>query len=609
MFSDKLTWDHFDEQIKRFGKEVVHVPGGGFCLIESIRVALKEDFNINYTNEEIADRILDEICQRCDFYKQFHTDSVRELVLETHQYLKERAYTHDVVDVVMVAVINALKFNLNIYQRNGNSVQYVQKPCLFPSDRYIFLKYDRQGGAFHAVDHYAAVVNKKIRIKDEDTTNSSPPKTNIDPKISPKEQVNTKQAREIVQEVYESDGYESSDYCDTDSIASDSKSMALIHAEIQTAMLTTDQLCDGFGNLFTNTNDFDDHQDILRKIARDSTNSAMETPNSEMETSGSTSGQTTNPTTSSQHANQIHANADDVIIIDESDDCSTQKSNRNGQNRSEPAMSVESNFEDDDDEEYSFPNFPKEYNQQKDRPRKKKYRKRSLDYTKFNNVQPEYVDKIPWDISGIHIYKIKCSEDQWVDRAKDGRWWVINTSSWKGLNGFRRTGYCKGSLLCENVNCSKLLSEGVVNMNEFLHEKGLHTCKSCGCFAVEKACGCLRTLEYDKDTGCLTYMHQGTHCCTLKPDTYRKINYIRDLPINADLRGTNTEVKYDLIMYYLANNQIAKAFEVCTLLDDDSLLEKIRYSQKRPNMGPKPKNDVQAFTNIGKLRQQTGENR
>ena len=590
MFSDKLTWDHFDEQIKQFGKEVVHVPGGGFCLIESIRVALKEDFNINYTNEEIADRILDEICERCNFYKQFHTDSVRELVLETHQYLKERTYTHDVVDVVTVAVINALKFNLNIYQRNGNSVQYVQKPCLFPSDRYIFLKYDRQGGAFHAFDHYAAVVNKKIRNKDEDTNNTSPPKTNIDPKIS------TKQARDIVQEVYESDGYESDgyDYFDTDSIASDSKSMALINAEIQTAMLTTDQLCDGFGNLFANTNDFDDHQDIVQKIARDFTNSAMETPNSEMETSGQS--------TSSQHANQIHANADDVIIIDDSDDSSTQKSNRN---RSEAAMSVESNFDDDDDEEYSFPTFPEEYNQRKDRPRKKKYRKRSLDYTKFNNVQPEYVDKIPWDISGIHIYKIKCSEDQWVDRAKDGRWWVVNTSSRKGFNGFRRTGYCKGSLVCENVNCSKLLSEGVVNTNEFLHEKGLYTCKSCGCFAVQKACGCLRTLEYDKDTGCLTYMHQGTHCCTLKPDTYRKINYIRDLPINADLRGTNTEVKYDLIMYYLANDQIAKAFEVCTLLDDDSLLEKIRYSQKRPNMGPKPKNDVQAFTNIGKLRQQT----
>ena len=390
----------------------------------------------------------------------------------------------------------------------------------------------------------------------------------------------------------ESDGYESSDYCDTDSIVSDSKYMALINAEIQTAMSTTNELCDGFGNLFRNKDDFDDHQDILRKLTMDSTNSTnseMETTNSEMETSGSTSGQTTNPTTSSENANQFHADENDVIIIeDESDVCTAQNKNKKGQNRSEPAMSVESTLDDDDDDEYSFPNFPEEYNQ-KERPRKKKYRKRSLDYTKFVNVPMEYVDKIPWDISGIHIYKIKCSEDQWVDHAKDGRWWVINASSRKGLNGFRRTGYCKGSLLCENVNCSKLLSEGVVNTNEFLHEKGLYTCKSCRCFAVEKACGCLRTLEYDKDTGFLTYMHQGTHSCTLKPDTYRKINYIRDLPINADLRGTNTEVKHDLIMYYLANDQIAKAFEVCTLLDDDSLLEKIRYSQKRPNMGPKPK--------------------
>ena len=234
----------------------------------------------------------------------------------------------------------------------------------------------------------------------------------------------------------ESDGYESSDYCDTDSIASDSKSMALIHAEIQTAMSTTDELCDGFGNLFRNRNDFDDDQDILRKLATDSANCEMETANYEMEASASTSGETTNPTTSSQHANQIHADADadDVIIIDESDDSTTHNSNRSGHNRSEPAMSVDTNFDnDDDDEEYSFPNFPEEYNNRKDRPRKKKYRKRSLDYTKFNNVQPEYVDKIPWDISGVHIYKIKCSEEQWVDRAKDGRWWVTNTSSRKGF--------------------------------------------------------------------------------------------------------------------------------------------------------------------------------
>ena len=279
----------------------------------------------------------------------------------------------------MVAVSNALKLNLNIYQCNGNTVQYVQKPCLLDSDRYIFLKYDRQGGAFHGFDHYAAVVNKKI--KDEDITNTPLPKTNIDPKISPKEQIDTKQARETVAQVCESDGYESSDYCDTYSIASDSKSMALINAEIQTAMSTTNELCDGFGKLFRNKDDFDDHQDILWKLTMDSTNSTnsemettnseMETTNSEMETSGSTSGQTTNPTTSSKNANQFHADENDVIIIeDESDVCTVQNKNKKGQNRSEPAMSVESTLDDDDDDEYSFPNFPKNITRKKGQGRK-----------------------------------------------------------------------------------------------------------------------------------------------------------------------------------------------------------------------------------------------
>ena len=46
----------------------------------------------------------------------FHTGSIRKLIEETQEYLKERKFTNDVIDVIVVAATNALKINLKIFQ-------------------------------------------------------------------------------------------------------------------------------------------------------------------------------------------------------------------------------------------------------------------------------------------------------------------------------------------------------------------------------------------------------------------------------------------------------------------------------------------------------------
>ena len=46
----------------------------------------------------------------------FHTGSVQKLIEETQEYLKERKFTNDVVDVTVVAATNVLKINLKIFQ-------------------------------------------------------------------------------------------------------------------------------------------------------------------------------------------------------------------------------------------------------------------------------------------------------------------------------------------------------------------------------------------------------------------------------------------------------------------------------------------------------------
>ena len=76
------------------------------------------------------------------------------------------------------------------------------------------------------------------------------------------------------------------------------------------------------------------------------------------------------------------------------------------------------------------------------------------------------VDEIPWDVDRDQKYRIECEEEDYIDKAKDGRWFEMHTSSRKGLVGKRKVGTCQGSLMCENTNCPKLLSEGIpIQMN------------------------------------------------------------------------------------------------------------------------------------------------
>ena len=93
-------------------------------------------------------------------------------------------------------------------------------------------------------------------------------------------------------------------------------------------------------------------------------------------------------------------------------------------------------------------------------------------------------------------YQIECEEDEFIDKAKDGRWFDMHTSSRKGLIGKRKAGTCQGSLMCENNTCPKLLSEGIPNTNEFTKDSGVDVCKCCGYFVYRQYCSVLKVIEF-----------------------------------------------------------------------------------------------------------------
>ena len=49
------------------------------------------------------------------------------------------------------------------------------------------------------------------------------------------------------------------------------------------------------------------------------------------------------------------------------------------------------------------------------------------------------VDEVPWNINGDCVYKIKCTEENWIRMYEDGRWFQLRNSTRNGLRGHQKT--------------------------------------------------------------------------------------------------------------------------------------------------------------------------
>ena len=54
-------------------------------------------------------------------------------------------------------------------------------------------------------------------------------------------------------------------------------------------------------------------------------------------------------------------------------------------------------------------------------------------YEQLASLTPENVEKLPHDIDGDKVYKIKTSEENWVKTLQDGQYFILNTSSKKAF--------------------------------------------------------------------------------------------------------------------------------------------------------------------------------
>ena len=473
-------------------------------------------------------------------------------------------YTLDIVDVVVGACANALKVNLYIFQRENDNCSLIPTYCCIPSNRDIFLKYHRAGQSHHGLDHYSAIADCPVT----DTITNTP-------------QINSNEAKENQKVTTNSTNLKTKKNCMPNQKSDETETESNNGGGFNDQILS--DLRDIYGEIGEEVSGSEFYDEYGDEIG--------EKELGEVPTYPHVIGKPDLP-------------GNNYIDLTDSDSSKLTNSNSNRK------VSVTNTAEESDVDIISDPenidegvDIPEEYFREA-RPKKRKHLKTYINFAVFALMDSVHIEEIPWDVDGNQKYTIACEEGEYIDKYKDGRWFEMHTSSRKGLDGHLKMGVCIGSLMCENNTCPKLLTEGVCNTNEFSRDSGAHVCKSCGYFAARAHCGVKKLIEYDRSMKLMTIIYKGKHNCTPKPNLKKKENFLRNIIQKDKSARTPEKARRIIIKDLFAKGKLKQAVEMTREMDDTALLEKMRYASKDIKLTTGPEDEIEAFRNLAKIKEE-----
>ena len=135
----------------------------------------------------------------------------------------------------------------------------------------------------------------------------------------------------------------------------------------------------------------------------------------------------------------------------------------------------------------------------------------------FDDIQPETLKYVPYNINGNHSYRIQIPNNKWHKYQDDGRWFLMHSSTMRNSRVVRKTGKCLGSYTCPNDECLRYTSGKGRNTYAFMSiGLNLFECKTCGRVAEREFCGAMKLMKYHPDTNILEVFYAGKHICELK---------------------------------------------------------------------------------------------
>ena len=229
----------------------------------------------------------------------------------------------------------------------------------------------------------------------------------------------------------------------------------------------------------------------------------------------------------------------------------------------------------------------------------RKYEKVKIDEERMARAPVHIVDELPWGPDGDNIYKMKCTEENWIEKYEDGRWFHLKNSTHDGLLGKRRTGKCQGSFMCKRGDCPKLTAEDTVNKIDFRRvSTNMYVCACCGFRVHRDYCGAVKAVEFDRTTETLTYWHQGTHICQVKPNIRERRKALANLPIPINGYTKPTKYMKECMRHYIDKDDYDAAFDVSKAVCQDDVIAQVKKMRKHPNRQLHRSDELESFANV-----------
>ena len=176
---DYSQWQYFNNYVSSVLHEILPVSGDGFCLINSLILAMAKDHNIIVQFDEAKQLILHTLIDNHQKYVDFHNKrhkcqdpncqitSSDLLICNMIQFFDTKAFDVDVVDILIQIAADALNLNIHVFQSNHGKTQqleYMGGSCCH--DVFVKFTYDL---LFSGLNHYESII--KLCIKEEQEEN------------------------------------------------------------------------------------------------------------------------------------------------------------------------------------------------------------------------------------------------------------------------------------------------------------------------------------------------------------------------------------------------------------------------------------------------------
>ena len=582
----EVPWSELDKALADFNYEVSPAKKDGFCFLSALQECLLRDHAMNISLDDIKKLLISEIYQNNYTYEEaYDGGSIYNMLMGLNAYVFNGNWAQNIVDIAVFGAANALGLNICIFKNvNNRALLYFIKSAN-PSTRDIYMKLDHE--------HYDSIVWKGCQNDWVDPVTrgyfesngvffthhlEAEEKTNI--KQQPKSQSNKKKAGANDKEKWTAHPKTNRPTCEdigsdleADLDTFDSyKSQSLNSTETENEPFTSTPLnaqYPGKDRESINPENFEDHINL-------------------------------EPVPDKFLFTENYSGNEDGVLDNSSQsdkEYLEQSSNRKRQGHTSNVSSPIT-VSDDSLSSSLFSDSSTTSTTQKPR----KYQKTRIDHHRMSECEVENVDSLPWEIDGDHVYELPATRSNFIDKYRDGRWFVMKDSTRKGLNGIRKTGRCRGSLICLRDDCPKLTTEGVINTIDFKRiGNNIFTCSSCGYPGDRIYCGAFKVVEFDRDRGTMRCEHQGSHKCHLKPNVQARRKFLDELPLPI---SSTTKVKkhmQDCFRICLENKEVDRAFELCDAVSEADVLDKIKKMRKYPNKSLNRQDLLDSFSHISHI--------